>query len=177
MKGNIKLLALLSLFAACKPIELKQLDLMRRDIVVQQDEQTIRAQVQSEDQVGQPKLAYTYYWFEKGRIGNTQGAHSGKLLHGTYAVYDRSSKQPLESGTFDKGLKNGRWLSWNTSGVLKECHNYRHGLLNGPLIRYDSLGKPVDTVKYRNGTILVAKIRKDSTGWVYKIKRLFKKKK
>lgn len=178
MKREIKVLLGVLLLVSCKPMELKQLDLMKRKIVLQRPATTIKAELQAEGMLILPRMEHTYYWFEKGLINSSQGAYSGKVLHGQFRLYDRETKQVLESGKFKKGLKNGRWLSWNRTGLLKRSEIYDDGVLNGLTIRYDSLGKASDTLKYKNGALIVKKaLAVDTAGFISRVKRFFKKKK
>jgi hypothetical protein len=178
MKREIKVLLAVLMLASCKPMELKQLDLMKRGIVIQGPATTIRAELQDEGMLILPKMENTYYWFEKGNINSSQSAYSGKVLHGQFRVYDRTTKQVLESGKFRRGLKNGRWLLWNSTGLLKRSEIYNDGNLDGITINYDSLGKPADTLKYKNGALITKKASAiDTVGFISKVKRFFKKKK
>jgi hypothetical protein len=178
MKREIKVLLGVLLLASCKPVELKQLDLMKRGIVIQRPATTVRAELQDEGMLILPKIENTYYWFEKGTINSSQGAYSGKVLHGQFRVYDRTTKQVLESGKFRKGLKNGRWLLWNNTGLLKRSEIYNDGILDGITIKYDSLGKASNTLKYKNGALITKMASAvDTSGFISKVKRFFKKKK
>jgi hypothetical protein len=174
MKREIRVLLSVLLLVSCKPMELNQLDLMKRRVVVQRQATTIRAELQDEGMLILPKMENTYYWFEKGNINSSQGAYSGKVLHGQFRVYDRETKQVLESGKFRKGLKNGRWLFWNDTGLLKRSEIYNDGTLDGMTLKYDSLGKPVDTLRYNSGVLVLKKTKSDSTGLFSKVKRFFK---
>jgi|GEM_PF-5090454 len=175
MKKQLQLFLALLCLAACKPAELQYMDQLGRQVVLQRDTATIYAGLQKEGMLVLPKIEKTYFWYEKGRINSSQGAYSGKVLHGQYRLYDRTSKRPLESGKFRKGLKTGRWLHWRSSGQLLRTEIYTDGLLNGNLIRYDSLGRANDTLHYRMGSLLPEKARRpaDSTGTFSKIKRFF----
>jgi len=174
MKKQIQLWAMLLCLLSCKPAELRYMDNLGRKIVVHTDSTTVRAELQAEGLLILPKIEQTYYWFEKGKINSTQGAYSGKVLHGQYRVYDSESKRPLVSGKLNRGLKTGRWLNWTATGILKQSELYQDGLLNGPMVRYDSLGKPADTLKYKHGQLVLKRIQIDSAGLFSKIKRFLK---
>jgi len=175
MKREISVLLCVLMLASCKPVELKQIDLMKRRVAIQRETTTVRAELQDEGMLILPKMENTYYWFEKGTINSSQGAYSGKVLHGQFRVYDRETKQVLESGKFRKGLKNGRWLLWNSTGLLKRSEIYNDGNLAGMTINYDSLGKPADTLKYKNGVLVIKKLSAvDTSGFISKVKRFFK---
>jgi len=150
MMKNLPTLALLIVvLPCCKPIEIKQFEELTSRAVIHTDTSTIDIKLQDEQSGSRPKTGRTYYWFAHGKINTSQGYRAGKLLHGAYAEYDRASKKPIVSGTFNKGLKTGRWLSWEKDGSLKEVKFYRKGKLNGPLVKYDAAGHPLDTLKYK----------------------------
>ena len=145
---------LLSLcLTGCKPVELRYMDTLGRKVVIQRDTLSIQAGLQKEGMMIRPKIENTYYWYENGRINSSQGAYSGKLLHGNYREYDRSTKQLLVSGEMRKGLKEGKWLSWNESAQLQLVASYKRGKLK---LKSDST---------------------DTSGLFYKIRRLLKFKK
>ncbi|HKG08721.1 MAG TPA: hypothetical protein VKB19_19785 [Pedobacter sp.] len=177
MKKPIQMLVALLYLASCKPVELKYMDNPGKNVVMHTDSTTIRAQVQQENLLVLLKMENTYYWFDKGSINKSQGAYAGKVLHGQFRIYSRETKRPLQSGRFNRGLKTGRWLNWNNSGMLRQSELYKDGHLNGPLLKYDSLGIPVDTLKFRNGRLLIKTNTSDSAGWFSRIKRFLKRSK
>ncbi|WP_276090981.1 hypothetical protein [Pedobacter sp. JY14-1] len=146
-------LALAGIMASCKPQELQYMDRLGRDVVLHQGDITVQLQLQKKGMLVLPEMAHTYYWYDKGKVNSSQAAYSGKVLHGLYREYDRAHKMLLVSGRFHKGLKQGRWLSWNAAGRLRQAEIYRDGELNGALVKYDSLGRPADTLNYRNGVL------------------------
>lgn len=176
-----KLLILLGVVVlwGCKPMELKQVEGLNRQVTLHGPDVLIKAHLQKEGMLILPKIENTYYWFEKGKISSSQGAYSGKVLHGQYRVFGQYQKQLVESGKFYKGLKNGRWLYWSATGLLSRSEIYKNGRLNGILVKYDSLGMPLDTFTYRNGQLRPEKValRSDSTGLFKRVKRFlgFKK--
>lgn len=70
-----------------------------------------------------------YSWFDKGRIGVTQGNYSGKLINGNYTEWYLESKQLKAKGMYKTGLKTGKWMFWDEEGKLKEVQNWRMGRL------------------------------------------------
>jgi hypothetical protein len=155
MKKYFSIVALLIVvLPCCKPMELKQLEELTSRAVIHTDTSTIDIKLQDEQSGSRPKADRTYYWFAHGKINASQGYQAAKLLHGTYAEYDRVSKKPIASGTFNKGLKTGRWLSWEKDGSLKEVKFYRKGKLNGSLVKYDATGQPLDTLKYKGDEVM-----------------------
>ena len=173
MIGKKNIIWAMMLLSACKPLELRQVEAMKRSVVVHTATTTVKANLQKKGALIFPKLEHTYYWFEKGKINSSQGAYSGKVLHGQYRVYDRASKQLLESGKFFKGLKSGRWLIWNNTGSLGRSEIYKDGQLDGMYVKYDSLGRASDTLSYRKGNLLPEKatMPKDTSGVFSRIKR------
>jgi len=174
-------LALAAIMASCKPQELRYMDRLGRDVVLHQDDITVQLQLQRAGMLVLPEMEHTYYWYDKGRVNGSQAAYSGKVLHGLYREYDRAHKRLLVSGRFHKGLKQGRWLSWNATGRLKQAEIYRNGELNGPVVKYDSLGRPANTLNYRNGILRERRLADshpaDTTagkGWLGRLKSLFK---
>jgi len=179
MKRHLRILALLTITASCKPVELKQMNRLGRTVVMHTDSTTVRAETANKGLLVLPKIENTYYWFENGRVNHSQGAYSGKVLHGSFRVYSLATKRPLESGRFRRGLKNGRWLSWGNTGLLSRSAIYHNGQLQGPAVIYDSLGRPADTIKYRHGHLVelrptAKKEGADSTGLFGRIGRFLK---
>jgi len=175
MKRTVQLLLLLLLWlASCKPVELRYMHNLGTHVVIQADTVTIQMEVQRKGLLIPPKTGNTYYWFENGRINSSQGAHSGKVLHGQFRSYSVGTKRLLLSGRFKRGLKSGRWLLWNTWGQLKQSETYKDGHLNGFVIKYDSLGRPIDTLKYRKGLLVMKKTSLDTTGLFSRVKKFLK---
>ncbi|TCC99771.1 toxin-antitoxin system YwqK family antitoxin [Pedobacter psychroterrae] len=173
MKGKIILLLGLSWLVACKPMELKQIDLIKNRVMVQVADTVIKAELM-EGKIS-IDLRHTYFWFENGRINSSQGAYSGKLLHGNFKSYHSGSKRLLVAGQLDHGLKTGSWLSWYGDGNLMQRKMYKNGLLDGLFMQFDSSGRPVDTMKYRKGILKQQKT--DTVGFYRKFKRFLKFKK
>jgi hypothetical protein len=91
-----------------------------------------------------------YYWYQGGRVFCNQGYFSGCLLHGKYEKFDGAGHLVI-SGWFDRGVKTGRWLSWNEEGKLVKEEAWREGARNGwTVIREED-----QTIKipYRNDRI------------------------
>lgn len=170
MKGKIILLLGLSLLVACKPMELKQIDLMKNRVMLHVADTVIKAEL-IEGKTS-TDLRHTYFWFENGRINSSQGAYSGKLLHGNFKSYYSESKRLLVAGQFDHGLKTGSWLSWYGNGNLMQRRMYKDGMLDGFFVQYDSSGRAVETLKYRKDILKLKKT--DTIGFYQKFKRLLK---
>jgi antitoxin component YwqK of YwqJK toxin-antitoxin module len=161
----------------CKPIELKQFDQLGYKAVVHTDTSTMNLELYDGHNSSKKDLNSTYYWFEHGKINSAQGYYSGKLLHGEFVEQDRATKKPITSGSFSKGTKTGRWMSWKKDGSIKEVKFFKKGKLNGPLVKYDSNGYPVDTIKYKGGKLVPGKLKPVDSAHLTmlgKIKKLFK---
>lgn len=173
MKKNGAIYYILILLVSCKPAELKRMEEMTRKVIVFTSETIIEARLIDKDENMKSKMEGNYFWYGKGRIYNTQGACFGKLLHGQYTVYHKETKNLVESGEFDHGLKTGKWLNWDTGGKLKEMMMYRNGFLDGLCFHFDSLGQVKDTLRYKKGILKIKKLRTDSTRIFKRFQRLF----
>ena len=68
-----------------------------------------------------------YFWYMNNVIHSTQGGYNGQLLNGHYISYYRD-KNLKEEGSFDRGLKQGEWKTWNTNGDLTSVTNWSDGV-------------------------------------------------
>lgn len=75
-----------------------------------------------------PNAAFFYYWYSSNQIHSTQGGFSGRLLNGIYNEF-YLTRNLKEQGTFEKGLKNGTWKSWNEDGKLTKTTHWKRGML------------------------------------------------
>lgn len=89
--------------------------------------------------VMKPKEELYYYWFQSNGIHKTQGNYSGRLLDGLYSVYDLEGNL-IEKGMFEKGLKQGPWVNWNTNGSRHFVYTFKDGLKQGKYYAYDTAG-------------------------------------
>lgn len=181
MKNQFSIAALLILaLPCCKPVEVKQAEDITLKAVVHSDTSTINLRLAKGEPSPKTNASSTYYWFAHGKINTAQGYHAGKLLHGPYVEYDRATKKPIASGAFAKGLKTGRWLSWQKDGTLKEIKFFKGGELNGPLVKYDVAGNPKDTLKYKGGKMVLKQVESADSlevSVLSRIKRFIKLKK
>lgn len=116
-----------------------------------------------------PKADRYYAWFDKGRIGRSQGGYSGKLLHGKYTAWYYASRQLKEQGVYESGLKNGVWLLWEEDGRLKEKQNWNKGRQILPRPRVPILKRikkvwPLKLTKKRGDTSLAKDTTKTKPG-------------
>ena len=107
-----------------------------------------------------------YHWYAANQVCVTNGAYSGKLLHGTYSSF--FSNHFLQAqGEFRYGLKDGCWKRWLSDGSIHEIIHYKNGLLNGTYDIYSPDGKLQQRIYYRDGlragkTIFFSQDGKDS---------------
>jgi hypothetical protein len=118
-------------------------------IYINTPDSSIKASVT--DQVEKkPAVGRYYHWYASNQLCVTNGAYSGKLLHGNYSSF--YSNHFLQSqGQFSKGLKDGRWKRWLPDGSIHEIIHYKNGLLNGPYDIYSPDGRLQQRIYYRNG--------------------------
>lgn len=96
--------------------------------------------------VGQPKKGFepvtdmTYTWFDKGRLGRSQGGYSGQLLDGRLVVKKKSG-QLIRQGDYKMGLKIGTWLEWHDNGVVRSSIEWKNGIRHGAFASYDDKGR------------------------------------
>ncbi|KAA8476140.1 MORN repeat protein [Arcticibacter tournemirensis] len=93
-----------------------------------------------------------YVWYSAGRIHNTQGGYSGKLLNGGYSS-QYPGKNLKEQGEYSNGLKNGEWRSWYQNGKLKEISIWCNGVKHGRFSEFDENGNLLKSGSYRNGLL------------------------
>jgi hypothetical protein len=77
----------------------------------------------------------TYYWYSMNKILGTQGGYEGKLLDGQYDsfYYNNNLK---EQGFYKKGLPNGAWKKWDSTGTLSEITLWHRGYKEGKQTMY-----------------------------------------
>lgn len=80
-----------------------------------------------------------YYWFKAQHVRSTQGASSGRLLHGVFEAF-YPDKQLAQKGSYKKGLKHGEWHYWYQDGSFKRIENWSHGELRGKQQYFDADG-------------------------------------
>lgn len=101
---------------------------------------------------GNIKSGRKYAWFSGNQIRWTQGGYSGRLLDGIYnEFYD--TKGLKTQGTFEMGLKTGKWKNWGEDGILDSIVNYSSGNANGRFEKYDQEGILSERGSYRNGQL------------------------
>jgi hypothetical protein len=94
----------------------------------------------------------TYFWYVPDTILQTQGKYEGMVLDGFYNVF-YPSKNLLEAGEFQEGLKTGVWKNWFETGFLRKTTTWKNGKKNGPFTEYDSSGTMCLSGNYANDII------------------------
>lgn len=123
----------------------------------------------------------SYYSYYNNELHQTQGAYSGHLTHGRYAIYNKDNKIST-LGYFDFGLKHGVWKNWYSNGQLKEVENWSYGEKSGFYEAYHANGQLNQKGRFKNNKMdgklymyendTIASIQKWSKGEiVQKIKR------
>jgi hypothetical protein len=96
-----------------------------REVILNSGDSIIVTHVLPEDKRIRTNLSKTYYWYQRGKICHNTGNYSGKLLHGNYNVFLEDIL--ILSGTFNKGLRSGRWITWNNNGNINKIILYQNG--------------------------------------------------
>lgn len=166
--------------SAQKPIDYNKMKTF--NIVVNNDDCTVKTQMLTEGRTKPADEDLTYFWFTSNKIISTRGGFDGKLLHGYYKCFYLNNNLK-ESGNFKYGLKKGEWRYWFENGRLKEIIHWKNGKKHGAYRLYNesgeligkgnfksdklngkfktySKGKLTETVKYKEGEVIPAKIRK-----------------
>lgn len=92
----------------------------------------------------------TYHWYASNQLCVTNGAYSGRLLHGLYSSF-YPNHFLLSQGQFCSGLKDGCWKRWLPDGSLHEVIHYKNGQLHGTYELYSSSGYLMQRIYYRKG--------------------------
>src|SRR5690606_18099757 len=83
-----------------------------------------------------------YSWYSNDSIRHTQGAYRGRLLHGRYAEW-YPNRQLKVTGSYHRGLKNGRWQYHDANGTLRKVSHWLYGRETGRFALYSPQGKRV----------------------------------
>ncbi|MBI2269785.1 MAG: hypothetical protein HYU69_05435 [Bacteroidetes bacterium] len=113
---------------------------------------TIKAEVCNK----KSKIRYSdtlkYYWYGTNKIIITQGASDGKILHGKYSTFYYNNNLK-EQGFFKKGMQNGQWKKWNSTGIIQDISNWHKGYRQGKQILFDSAGNKASELSYKKGKL------------------------
>lgn len=96
-------------------------------ITIRDSTQTVCFTLNPETKSVKPNKKKDYYWYGTNRVHRTKGDYAGRLLNGTYLVFN-STGSLIEKGSFDSGMKSGRWVVWTPSGDVNYIMKYRNGV-------------------------------------------------
>ena len=71
-----------------------------------------------------------YFWYKAQGVRSTQGESSGTLLHGDFESFYEND-QLHSKGNFQRGLKQGEWMSWREDGTLLTSEKWSNGEIKG----------------------------------------------
>jgi antitoxin component YwqK of YwqJK toxin-antitoxin module len=122
--------------------------------------------IQSENYINDIKEKNTFVFYKDGKIKQTIPFVAGKE-EGIGYEYSADStiititqykmgfveKEERINRKDDKGLKQGMWKTFYTSGVVKNEINFTDDKMNGYLKEYSTNGSLLNTTKYVNGVI------------------------
>lgn len=101
-----------------------------REIIVNNGENVIKANVFLNNTSVAGKDSVTYYWYGNNAIHTNVFSYPKNPLHGLYSEFNNDKNLVLQ-GEFKKGMKHGTWVRWDYSGQLLEKNNYKMGKLCG----------------------------------------------
>jgi antitoxin component YwqK of YwqJK toxin-antitoxin module len=96
-----------------------------------------------------PDFSKRYFWFHQGEIKSTVGNYAGKLLHGSYEMYDRNGTL-LEKGNFKYGLKEDTWIKWYPNGNINQHVVWKEGKRQGKFEEYFENGSLQKAGAFKN---------------------------
>ena len=104
----------------------------------------------------------------------------GKPLHGNYEELNFNG-QLVKKGQFNKGLKNGTWLSYNSKGFLTKDLTYKNGDTvsivnlydnNGELLKIITPKKLIEKANKKSARKFKREKEKEKKGFTFKRKKL-----
>jgi hypothetical protein len=99
----------------------------------------------------------SYSWYANGKIMETKGGFSGKLLDGRYMSFFENNNLK-ERGIYIKGRKEGKWMKWHPNGRINEISYWRMGVKQGKYVLYNDLGQRMLNAHFKhdklNGTLI-----------------------
>jgi len=90
-----------------------------------------------------------YFWYKNNEVHHSYAKSAGLPLHTEFNKFYRS-KQLAESGDFNYGLKDGKWLKWNENGTLLSEIEWKNGYKHGDFFEFDEKGDLILSGTYRN---------------------------
>lgn len=101
-------------------------------ITIRDSAETVSFTVNPDTKGIKPKKKKYYHWYGTNRVHRTKGDYAGRLLDGAYMAFN-STGSLIEKGSFDNGLKSGRWVVWTPSGDVSYILKYRNGVAKDTL--------------------------------------------
>ncbi|MDP3312793.1 toxin-antitoxin system YwqK family antitoxin [Lutibacter sp.] len=92
------------------------------------------------------------YFTEEG-IKESDGELLGKERNGKWTFYHPDGKTVMIEEHYNKGILNGSYKSFYSTGKPLEILNYINGVLNGPSKRHADNGVLLDDLNYVNGKL------------------------
>ena len=120
-----------------------------REIVSQSADTIIKAKILTTESNFKTSSSKQYFWYLNGAIGSNRGGYTGKLLHLDYTALLNNNL--VRSGSFKKGLRDGKWISWYENGNIKEICYYHRGTQRGKYFLYDDTALILSEGRYRHG--------------------------
>jgi hypothetical protein len=146
--------------------------LKHSEIIVNSKDSTIKANILLNKKKIHLHNNCIYYWYNSDKIESNVGGYYGKLLDGSYVVFDKQ-RNLVTQGVFDKGLKNRQWKTWYPDGNLKSIEKFKKGKKNGKAKYFSPDGKIIKMVPFKNDlkqgkmytitpdTVMVVKFKRD----------------
>lgn len=163
------------------PLTAQTVNTKQLNLIVTYPDSVIKLTAYNGDKQVKVKDNCLYYWYANNQVHCNKAGYSGKLLDGTYTVFDRSQKL-IAAGNYKMGRKDGVWKYWYTNGQLKtveewsngsienkklfisagglqQCIPYKNGLIHGKVKSFEKDSTIV--TKYKKGEIVIPKIKKE----------------
>ncbi|MGZ3862805.1 MAG: toxin-antitoxin system YwqK family antitoxin [Bacteroidia bacterium] len=110
------------------------------NVTINEPDYTIKTQMLRENKKVKVKETRVYNWYSNSnKIVQTTGGFDGHVLHGYYkCLYLNGNLK--DEGSFNYGLKSGKWTNWFETGKIKEVVYWKNGEKSGKYRIYDPLG-------------------------------------
>jgi len=97
-------------------------------------------------------IAKVIFYSEKG-ILESEGSMNGKERVGEWKFYQPDGKSLLSVEHYEKGVLNGKSVTYYESGKITEILMYKNGKLHGNTKRYADNGNLLDDLNYVDGKL------------------------
>ena len=124
----------------------------RSEVIITFRDSTIKADVRLHSKKIKIDNDKVYYWYAYNSISKNMGGFYGKLLDGSYSVFNKENKL-IVTGSFCNGIRTGIWKRWNSKGGLVSIENFKKGRLSGECLYYNEGGDTLTTFRYKKGII------------------------